>query len=434
MKYFQILPILLICIIIFLSFLQCTKQQQKNSISNNLKLGSIAKPDIFFMSKIWPSRNSNNTMCFPEKILVPTIKNSTNLIGLCYSGGGARSLTCMIGYMRAMLRIKRKDGKNLYESANYVSTVSGGSWFHSIYTLARKRGYTVQNLLGTGRLPKDITLTNLQNDNFQNINDDSKCSFIGARASTMNIITNIIKYVGVSNNILNRWWNYAVGITFLSPYGINLDAPIALDYASASNIYEINPSITFPEYPMPGDPFWLCNTCVLYKPLTDYGFYTNMVMTPIYSGLCQQFTIGSNTIGDKWIETFATDSYAPSETITKPTCTTPTTVNVKSAKNGQSISLSIKDMIGASSAVLADILYEKIPINSLEKFNNKISLWNFNKNNIEVQLSDAAFADNSGMLSLLSRNVTKIIYFNNTSNSIVDSEFFKPYFGLCTDC
>lgn len=399
------------------------------------------KPIVFFKTKIWPYSKTDRSVFFPETCVIPNISKPNESLGLAYSGGGSRSVAAMIGYMRAMTNMKTPAGKDLYKSAKYVSTGSGGSWFHSAYTLARNKGYSSDILIGKGRKPWDITLDNLKTDNYTDT-EDSKCAYIGARLSSLSILTNTANYSKIRDAPNNRWWNYVVGNGILIPYGVNVNAPIALNKANAADILARNPTLPYPEFPKEGDPFWLCNASVLYKPITDTGNYINYVMTPLYAGIAQKTKTGSTTIGGTWIETFASDTYAPKNTIINsnivPKCD-PLAVQVQSASNGQNSCVTIRDMIGSSSAALAEILYEKIPFNILGNYVHKTSTWSPDMGNTstEIQLADSGITDNSSILSLLARGVTKVVCFLNTDRLLQDVNSpisLRPLFGGCVDC
>ena len=113
-----------------------------------------------YVTKTWQTSMENNKtdILFPEKCL-PRFQKSS-LIGLSYSGGGSRSYTSMIGYMRGLV------STGLYKNVDYVSTNSGGSWFNSVYTIAKTNGFTDSELLGRSIELSKMNLINLSAENF----------------------------------------------------------------------------------------------------------------------------------------------------------------------------------------------------------------------------------------------------------------------------
>ena len=57
---------------------------------------------------------------FPET--TPELLSRTNNCGICFSGGGTRSMAATMGQLRALHKL------GLLAKARYISSVSGGSW------------------------------------------------------------------------------------------------------------------------------------------------------------------------------------------------------------------------------------------------------------------------------------------------------------------
>ncbi|MFK5970207.1 MAG: hypothetical protein QM487_08845 [Candidatus Marithrix sp.] len=66
----------------------------------------------------------NKANIYPKSESNPTISNSDNSkanLGICFSGGGSRALTCAWGQMLGLRTL------NLIDEARYISSVSGGT-------------------------------------------------------------------------------------------------------------------------------------------------------------------------------------------------------------------------------------------------------------------------------------------------------------------
>jgi hypothetical protein len=56
------------------------------------------------------------------------------VLGICLSGGGSRALSCALGQLSALNGMTMPDGSPILGPAQYISSVSGGSWASVLYT------------------------------------------------------------------------------------------------------------------------------------------------------------------------------------------------------------------------------------------------------------------------------------------------------------
>ena len=77
---------------------------------------------------------------FPEQTKAFLSKTSNN--GVCFSGGGTRSLTATMGQLRALQQL------NLIENIRYISCVSGGSWACTTFTYYQEGANNDDEFLG----------------------------------------------------------------------------------------------------------------------------------------------------------------------------------------------------------------------------------------------------------------------------------------------
>lgn len=130
-------------------------------------------------------------------------------MSIAVSGGGSTSYTAMIGYMKAMLDLEVSPCKNAFTASQFISSVSGGSWFTGTYLMAKGTNkYSDIELLGYYIEPENIDFTTLKNINFDNKN------FMGQGPSNAPIIPYMSECYnnGVKTEFL---WNYAIGQIFL---------------------------------------------------------------------------------------------------------------------------------------------------------------------------------------------------------------------------
>ncbi len=79
-----------------------------------------------YQLNIYPKNTAHN----------PTAANADmkrKSIGVCFSGGGSRSLTCTWGQLIALHNMSDGNGK-LLDQVRYISSVSGGTWASALYT------------------------------------------------------------------------------------------------------------------------------------------------------------------------------------------------------------------------------------------------------------------------------------------------------------
>jgi hypothetical protein len=383
---------------------------------------------------VWPSIVDAEAvkLSFPEQCAYPKLGDPQKL-GIAFSGGGSRAYSCSMGMSRALTRSSLLDG------ADYVSTNSGGGWFYGTYTFARgTRGLSADTLLGQSRAPQDITLANLSSDN-------NYYEYMGQRVTNIPNINIVIESIASRGQSIHDAWPKIIGLTFLEPYGIDKNVPVAADEAHAARIYEQNPELGMPIVPLQGGPFFITTSTAFEPKLKAAKVYPVVNMTPMYSGVIS-VGLGASGLGGRWIETFAEGCDAPDPSInTIPkrarSCddATATTTNQDSNAvmlEGVSIAhnaiVTLRDVLGASSAA-----HGAVPLTPQATLPH-YRAWSPESPgfNTEVSYSDGATVDDLGVAALLARGVTHIISLNSLEFEI-DSEC-QPFnlmslFGVLPD-
>jgi hypothetical protein len=368
-----------------------------------------------YNARVWPSQTVQNRMYFPERCLGASMEMNDMAVGYAYSGGGTRSYCAMIGYLRFLSRI------NAQNNAQYVSTASGGSWFHAVYAFAL-RTVSSARLLGASRIPQTVTLANLDQDNF------GDGAYMGARAADADIVKYVLQALLPGSDVpFDEAYNWTIGKIFLEPYGLNANVPAALNAAHASDIEARNRGLGPALIPADNTPFWLCGCTVLYDPLGSRGVYVPLIMTLLYSGVPR--SINFTPTGGVWIETFALGTNAPGSYV-PPAVTNPACGVASASNNGTLISVpsvrntvpSLRTMIGTSSSALASALYESNKSTILEKLIPTFRLWSpqFPGQTVTSNVADGAFSDNTGIVALVARGIRKVVAFINPEEVLVD--------------
>ncbi|MDY6855867.1 MAG: hypothetical protein SWO11_14395 [Thermodesulfobacteriota bacterium] len=260
--------------------------------------------------------NSANT--YPKNGDNPTITNSDTLrpnIGICFSGGGSRALTCAWGQMLGLRTL------NLIDKVRYISSVSGGTWASSIYTYLPDN-ITDDDLLGTYYPPEKLSLTESSgNLNVNNLNKHS----LGQAPAAMGVkeLTERAAIFLILNSRSNYKWLWAdiVGKFILEPYGLRSKGKepwISSKYFSLSLSYATNnfphnaPSTDNFFFLRPGRPFVIMNNNIMEKVQIPDKDESNVVqlpnqVTPV-SGGAQGQTPDATIIGGGSVTSYGVSS------------------------------------------------------------------------------------------------------------------------------
>ena len=257
---------------------QCFKQPYKDKLSR----------DASNTAYVFPEMHNDN-----YKVKRDMEHLNFESVGLAYSGGGRRTYAAMIGYLRALTKWKTQaynyeDGTysevSYNDAVSYISTCSGGSWFHATleYAKAAKPQNTNESLLGESQF--DVYEQQKENPNYVsdyfNVASDYSKNAMAFAMSKFTITNLAVSFFD---------WSAAIDSAFLKPFGINGD-----------------PS----QYPA-SKPFWIANGVIL--DLTTADVYPQLQFTPMYSGVTQHHIINTQHlrgsppihihIGGVWVDT-----------------------------------------------------------------------------------------------------------------------------------
>ena len=258
-------------------------------------------------ANIYP-RNENN----------PTISNSNSSksnIGICFSGGGSRALTCAWGQMLGLKSL------NLIDKARYISSVSGGTWASSIYNYLPDK-ITDDELLGTYYPPKNLSLT----DGTGNLNVNNLNKYSLGQAPAGMAIDELVGWGAFflltnSSSDYKWFWAYIVGKFVLEPYGLRsegVESWSSTKYFSLSQSYATNnfpaeaPSIDNFFFLRSGRPFLIINNNIIEKVQVPGKDTPNIVqfpnqVTPVSGGARGQ-TPNATIIGGGTVESYGYNS------------------------------------------------------------------------------------------------------------------------------
>jgi hypothetical protein len=391
-----------------------------------------------YYAKSWNTISPSGNLSYPEFYSSNLYGNKVpdiNKVSICISGGGTRSFCVSMGYFRALNKMGYKN------KAEYISSVSGGSWFYSVYSFYQTYG-NIDTAMGQscGLDKNNIPDPSLMTLNELNNKNKDLENYLGNIFST-SINDLLQEYLTPFSGVaFDNMWNKIIFNYILKPLGLDKNVPISLNKMHADDIYKRNPNLGYPLYLNDDMPFWICNSTLLFDDIEEYP-YLCVPLTPLYSGIIQEITKSDKTLGGMAIENFAFGNTSVPKKLP---------INISSPIiNSYILSSDIRnlsDSIGTSSWATASFFYEPdlIPyIGNLLPENIDAFLSHYNiliksKKDLYLKkyyLGDGAFSNNSGILSLLSRGVKHIISFVNAN--ILNPEgcetTIKPLFGVLND-
>ncbi len=360
-------------------------------------------------ANFWPA--TDDSFQFPENDIAE-IQAKPNT-GLCFSGGGGRSLAATIGQLRGLHKL------DLLKNIRYISCVSGGSWACAPFTFL-PRNIATETFLGPVLTPDKITLQALDQLSPQ------------CHLATLLKPGLIPKYLA---EFLTRsgpeTYAKALNEIFLKPYGLDdLQRPFSWSKDQARLFYSVEQS----------RPYLIVMGTVLSPNNSDKRLEKiPFEFTPVYTGakVFHKNVKPDKDIGGGYVESLAFNSK-------------PNSVNTAADKQYLSFELTLQkkkipfvlsDVIASSSAA-PELLADKIGIteNSWPAYYS----WPISTGDLtragQQQIGDGGLLENFGLLSLLMRKVEKITVFVNTDTPLEPKlqstnvwtgidEYIPPLFG-----
>jgi hypothetical protein len=369
---------------------------------------------VSIQARVWPS--NDRTYHFAEQAQggLPATPNT----GVCFSGGGTRSMSATMGQLRGLTEL------GLVDRIRYISCVSGGAWASRAYTYYNTGAANDREFLGPVTAPQHITMDGLKGI-------DETCLGYTATRSLRNLIFNHL----VDGTPEDRVWIDAIGQIYFQPFGL-YDAKkpsyFSLNDTTVTDIKHRNPALTEATFhtvrTASPRPYLIINGTMI-GPTHLSPFQTepvvNMQYTPLYVGTpygmevtyraAERSTKQTYWTGGGFVEPFAYGGPAPAE-----------------VPQNDLVSLSIPsrpwtlaDASGISGSAFAGFVEEEHIwglLDDTDKLAPEALYWPFTTTSTS-ETTDFAFGDggvmeNYGLLSLLQRKVETIIIFINTVSSL----------------
>ncbi|QPF75013.1 hypothetical protein G8A07_20235 [Roseateles sp. DAIF2] len=353
-------------------------------------------------------------------------------VGLCFSGGGSRALSCAMGQLRALRYL------GLLDQVFASSSVSGGTWANSLFTYL-PAGISDDDFLGEVILdPRALSLSVLERQTPNNLGR------VPTRLDPLDIIDTLYQLKETYGYANSDLWQGLIGELVLKPYGLWLPGADGFDRRSfswseaylktAGGPLARNPGLKVSDFitVQRQRPFPILNTSLFSSDATDAdlmpfeanfmlgvraNFPANAQQQPgaIGGGLLESFAMGSTYQGDA----------APGL--------------VTTSRPARLYSLS--DIAGCSSAAFAQLFEEQYP--DFKGLVPRYPYWPLqaraSQPALNYRFADGGSLENLGVNAMLARGVPRLIVFVNTDEGIsrdparrdvILSDDIPPLFGL----
>lgn len=333
-------------------------------------------------------------------------------VGLCFSGGGSRSLSASMGQYRALTEL------GLMDKVRVIGSVSGGTWASFIYTYYREGASNDAELLGPVTPPEKITM--------ESLHEPLPRSCMGYVA-TQKFDRTVLR--DLREDPLPEVWVRMIGELMLAPFGLYDPArprTISLDQTVVERILarqSESAGLSADDFVVarPGRPFLVANACLI-APKEIGGLHTeNPVLleyTPLYVGSPKAMRVTYDPrrgepihveLGGGFIEPFGAGGEGPTEI--GPSGFVELSPPIRA--------YTTDFIVGTSSAAPAGILEELPGFTHLRDLTPDAPYWPVRHGAVPgtrlFDVGDGGVLENYGLISLLLRRIETVVVFINTS-------------------
>ena len=151
----------------------------------------------------------------------PSTGASAPVLGVCFSGGGSRALTCALGQLSALNAIPSptQPGRTLLNNVSYISSVSGGSWASVAYTFLPPT-ISDADFLITPVAPAALTAASVSTMSPQCLGSVPQQFNVSSVADLLYLLWHWGLFSPFGPDMRNWFWIAAVGELVLKPFGL----------------------------------------------------------------------------------------------------------------------------------------------------------------------------------------------------------------------
>lgn len=279
-------------------------RRRRNRLSAQMRLPDHIPSQL--VARVYPSQpTAREPFTYPEQQYT-RYQPANHPIGVAFSGGGPRAMSCALGQMRGLVQA------DLLSSIGAISCVSGGGWFGTIFTYAST---TISDdaLLGAFVPPEALTVEALHT---------VEPTLAAAPLTTMTdkwmllAARDIMRGISITDSPFNRFWARLLNQSLLAPFALDdYHRFFTLDADTVTDIGRRNPALAAGHFytARPDRPYLICSSTHLYPPGPEQAL-RHFSFTPLYTGMQQLFPqsgVAQSDLGGGFIETFAFDSQSP---------------------------------------------------------------------------------------------------------------------------
>ncbi len=349
--------------------------------------------------------------------------SAANFVGVCFSGGGSRALSAAMGQLRGLKYL------NLLDDVFFISSVSGGTWASATYTYLPPQ-YDDDDFLGLVVVdPGDLTYWNWNSQHPEYALDYLSPNNLGRVPPTLGLFNDLNAILSLKdkyNYANDELWQGLVGTLILRRWGLWNPGSNGLptQYYSFTPAYlgwkggilDRNRQLKASQFNcvQRQRPLYVMNGCIVSNPTVEGAQLLYFESTPVGLGVRNYFAgigPGGRDIGGGLLEPFAVGA----EWI-KDISARDASVSVPSRP------FSLSDMVSISSAAFAEAIQKEFPI--LDGLIPKYPYWpmkgrNLSQNSVYTyEFADGGSLEDTGITSLLNRNLPNIIAFVNSQTPL----------------
>lgn len=413
-----------------------TKKGSSKKASRKKRAAATANPFVAAYFPLPPSSVLTHEHNLKERT------SAANFVGVCFSGGGSRALSAAMGQMRGLKNL------NLLDEVFFISSVSGGTWASASYTYLPPE-FDEDDFLGLVVDPGKLTFWNWNPQHPEYALDYLSPNNLGNVPPALGVFDDleaILKfklYYGYDNNEL---WQGLVGNFILSRWNLwNPDengqpkqyythTPAYLGWKGG--ILDRNKQLKPDQFlcVRRQRPFYVMNGSLVSNPTVKGSQLLYFESSTISLGVRNFFPgigPGGRDIGGGLLQPFAMGSQRLKDLPAQYA-----SVSVPERP------FSLADMVGISSAAFAETVQSNFPI--LDGLIPQYRYWpvkgqpSAKNSGYTYEFADGGSLEDTGITSLLARNVPNIIAFvngqtpltkDNNGNVVVDSQI-QLLFGI----
>ncbi len=333
-------------------------------------------------------------------------------VGVCFSGGGSRSLSAVMGQLRGL------DQQGWLDRVGTLSAVSGGCWASALFTfLPAKIPY--DDFLGTGVLPGQLKWDDGDHPESLAYLPPDNMGHVPTRLGFKALYDLFVKLKEEKFDDYHQFWRVAIGQLIFQDYGLyqpDSDHNPTHFYTWSEDYFNRtilphNPKLSAADFHFARNPWpWLIMNGSMFYP-QGVNSLVPVVSTLFQAGIRATFPQAGqqgNPAGGGFVDAFGFGSRFLSRASTKDR-----------VKISQQRPFSLVDMASISSAAFAEAFFHRIGVKDLEPEYHYWPVTGGGSEGEVRQFADAGLLENTGLASLLANtSLEKVVVFVNGSQKV----------------